>query len=336
MTSGASPERRAAIDAARLRWIDELTDLSRRNNLLYYRELKIGTLALNVSDRDPEKWESFLGGEPVFLSAMLPKADAKLVSAKAREIERRSLSNLEERGLDTLFIAIGFASWPASDGGSATEAPVILAPAVVKRKGREGSQVEVTLAGKPQMNPVLFQKLESDFGLRLLGEDFLPTDQGKDQQSHFSPRDAIQRLRQAAAKVDGFRVTYDAALGNFSFYKMAMVGDLKSDPEWLYESDLVAAVAGDAQTRQAISSQRAEVDPRELDGADPKNEFLVLDADSSQQVTIAAALSLQSGVIVDAWNREDADHRKSDRPIRSTRQTNSFRVRKEGGTGSGS
>ncbi len=229
---------------------------------------------------------------------MLPKADAKLVSAKAREIERRSLSNLEERGLDTLFIAIGFASWPASDGGSATEAPVILAPAVVKRKGREGSQVEVTLAGKPQMNPVLFQKLESDFGLRLLGEDFLPTDQGKDQQSHFSPRDAIQRLRQAAAKVDGFRVTYDAALGNFSFYKMAMVGDLKSDPEWLYESDLVAAVAGDAQTRQAISSQRAEVDPRELDGADPKNEFLVLDADSSQQVTIAAALSLQSGVIV--------------------------------------
>jgi very-short-patch-repair endonuclease len=79
---------------------------------------------------------------------------------------------------------------------------------------------------------------------------------------------------------------------------MAMVGDLKSDSEWLYESDLVASLAGDAQTRQTISSQGDEVDPRELDGTDPKNEFLVLDADSSQQATIAAALSLQSGVIV--------------------------------------
>jgi hypothetical protein len=163
VTSGASPERRATIDKARLQWIEELTDLSRRNNLLYYRELKVGTLALNVSDRDTEKWEFFLAGEPVSLSAMLPRADAKLLSAKAREIERRSLSNLEERGLDTLFVAIGFASWPASDGGSATRAPVILAPVVLKRQGREGSQVVVTLAEKPQMNPVLLQKLEIRF-----------------------------------------------------------------------------------------------------------------------------------------------------------------------------
>jgi hypothetical protein len=107
VTSGATLQRRAAIDAARSKWIQELTDLSRRNNLLYIRELKIGTLALDVRDRDPEKWESFLAGESVLLFAMLPAADAKFVSAKAREIDRRSLSNLDERGLDTLFIAVG-------------------------------------------------------------------------------------------------------------------------------------------------------------------------------------------------------------------------------------
>jgi hypothetical protein len=142
------------------------------------------------------------------------------------EIERRSLSNLEERGLDTLFIAIGFATWPASDGGSATEAPVILAPAVLKRQGREGSQVVMALSGELRINPVLLQKLESDFGLGLSGEKFLPTNQGSDHQAQFSPRDVLQRLRRAAAKVDGFRATYDAALGNFAFYKMAMVEDL--------------------------------------------------------------------------------------------------------------
>ena len=171
MTSNPSPERRAFVDAARSKWIEELTDLSRRNNLLYFRELKIGTLALDVRDRDSEKWESLLTGEAVPLPALLPRAEAKLISAKAREIERRALSNLDERALDTLFLAIGFATWPASDGGSPTDAPVVLAPAVLKRQGREGSQTVMALAGEPQINLVLLQKLESDFGLRLSGED---------------------------------------------------------------------------------------------------------------------------------------------------------------------
>jgi len=37
VTSNPSPERRAAIDAARSKWIEQLTDLSRRNNLRKYR-----------------------------------------------------------------------------------------------------------------------------------------------------------------------------------------------------------------------------------------------------------------------------------------------------------
>ena len=298
MTSNPSPERRTAVDAARSKWIEELTDLSRRNNLLYFRELKIGTLALDVRERDSQKWESLLAGEAVPLPALLPRAEAKLISAKAREIERRALSNLDERALDTLFLAIGFATWPAIDGGSPTDAPVVLAPAVLKRQGRESSQPVMALAGEPQINLVLLQKLESDFGLRLSGKDLLPSDQGSDHQAQFSPRDAIQRLRQAAARIGGFRVTYDAALGNFAFYKMAMVEDLKSEPAWLYESDLVAAIAGDGPARLTLSSKRAGIDPFELDGVRPENEFLVLDADSSQQATIASALSPQSGVIV--------------------------------------
>lgn len=298
MAAAVSPERRAAVDAARWKWIAELTDLSRRNNLLYFRDLKIGTLALDVRDRDSEKWESLLSGEPVSLRVLLPRADIKLITAKAREIERRALSNLDERALDTLFLAIGFANWPAADGGSPTDAPVLLAPAVLKRQGREASQTVLAIGGEPQINLVLLQKLESDFGVRLSAEELLPSHQESDVQGQSWVRDIFHRLRWAAAKIDGFRVTYDAALGNFAFYKMAMVEDLKSEPAWLYESDLVAAIAGDAPARQTLSSGRAAVDPRELDSVPPENEFLVLDADSSQQATIAAALSPQSGVMV--------------------------------------
>ena len=38
--NSAQPARRAAVDRAREAWIRRLIDLSRRNNLLYYRDLK--------------------------------------------------------------------------------------------------------------------------------------------------------------------------------------------------------------------------------------------------------------------------------------------------------
>ena len=292
------PERRIAIDAARTRWIQELTDLGRRNNLLYFRDLKAGTLSLSVNDRDPGAWESLLAGASVNLSSLLLRADAKAVSAKALEIGRRALSNLEERGLDTLFLAIGFSSWPASDGGSAPHAPVLLVPAAIKRQGRQGNQGGLVLTGELRINPVLLQKLEADLGIALSAEQLLPHESEVEIPPGSLHRLIFENLRRALQRVSGFRVNYDAALGNFAFYKMAMVEDLSADPEWLCQSDLVAALAGDQNAKQAVTSTRVEVDPRQIDIVPPANEFLVLDADSSQQATIAGALSLQSGVIV--------------------------------------
>src|SRR5688572_30570640 len=48
--SAVSPERRAKVDQARQAWIRKLIDLSRRNNLLFFRELKVGTLDLSGAD----------------------------------------------------------------------------------------------------------------------------------------------------------------------------------------------------------------------------------------------------------------------------------------------
>src|ERR1700716_3778442 len=62
--------------------------------------------------------------------------------------------------------------------------------------------------------------------------------------------------------------------------------------------DMVSAIAGDQDSRVALSRQRVEVDPRRLDLRAPDQEFLVMDADSSQLRAIAATLQRQSGVIV--------------------------------------
>ncbi len=47
-----SEKRRSTIEKARQVWIRQLIDLSRRNNLLYYRPLKSGTLDLSLAVGD--------------------------------------------------------------------------------------------------------------------------------------------------------------------------------------------------------------------------------------------------------------------------------------------
>ena len=49
-TTPVSAARREAVDRARQSWIRKLIDLSRRNNLLYYRPLKTGTLDLTSAE----------------------------------------------------------------------------------------------------------------------------------------------------------------------------------------------------------------------------------------------------------------------------------------------
>ncbi|HKZ53336.1 MAG TPA: hypothetical protein VJ085_08660, partial [Candidatus Acidoferrales bacterium] len=61
--SAVTDQRRALVEQARQAWIRQLIDLSRRNNLLYYRPLKTGTLDLSLSDGD--RMAALLSGDAV-------------------------------------------------------------------------------------------------------------------------------------------------------------------------------------------------------------------------------------------------------------------------------
>ena len=47
-----SEDRRQTVETARRSWIRKLIDLSRRNNLLYFRPLKTGTLELTSASNE--------------------------------------------------------------------------------------------------------------------------------------------------------------------------------------------------------------------------------------------------------------------------------------------
>src|SRR5882724_4202512 len=145
-----SPQRRESVEKARQAWIKRLIDLSRRNNLLYYRSLKWGTLSLSLDNGD--RWAALLRGEMVTLKSLAENLTMEDLIQKAVAIWRRAQENQEEKGLATMFIALGMATWKASDGGRDTEAPVLLVPVGLELKGHAGTSLSVHCAGPVQVN----------------------------------------------------------------------------------------------------------------------------------------------------------------------------------------
>jgi hypothetical protein len=119
-----SEQRRQSVEKARQAWIKKLIDLSRRNNLLYYRSLKWGTLSLSLESS--ERWAALLRGEAVPLKSLVGNISDDDLILKALGIWRRALANQEEKGLATMFVALGMATWKAADGGRNTESPILL------------------------------------------------------------------------------------------------------------------------------------------------------------------------------------------------------------------
>ena len=72
-------------------WIERLVDLSRRNNLLFFRHLKRGTLDLTNADR--EALDDLFGDTAVGPERLLPDADADRLAAQVLDISRRAQAN---------------------------------------------------------------------------------------------------------------------------------------------------------------------------------------------------------------------------------------------------
>jgi hypothetical protein len=290
-----SSKRRQSVENARQAWIKRLIDLSRRNNLLYYRSLKWGTLNLSVEESD--RWTALLRGEPVSLKALVSNLLDEELLQKAVAIWRRAQANQEEKGLATMFVALGMASWKASDGGRNSDAPVLLLPVSLEMKGHSGTSLSLHRIGPVQVNLALLHVLQTEFGVSIPPEKVLSRLQGNEEGELFDASPVHDLFNAECAEIPEFQIRDAAVLGNFAFQKMAMVRDLQDSAEQLFSSDLIAALAGDTDAKQSIGSRMLNPDPREFDTITPQSEFLILDADSSQQAAIAAVLAGQSAVI---------------------------------------
>ena len=308
-----NPEIRRIVDAARGVWTRRLIDHSRANSLLFYRDLKVGTLDLTA---ETEAVGRLLAGDKLTVESLVSagryaespdpvvrtRAEAEArqkVRSTLVALQRKALSNLEEKGIETLHLAMGMATWPASDGGRPYDAPVLLLPARIEARGRAGDDLRLAVAGEPQVNPVLLYVLEENYAIRINASAVLSECGGEDEsgQWRIDPEGVFARIERAATTIPGFKVTRRVILANFQFAKMAMVEDLKRNGDTISSSAIVAAVAGHSVSRQKLAQAVIDIEPAQLDERPASDDYLVLDADSTQHRAIVLVGKGQNGVV---------------------------------------
>lgn len=291
-------------------WIRKLIDPSRRNNLLFFRDFKLRTFDLTAAP--DEAIAALLSPEcdQVTIERFVSTDDLPSAAARLQEIRSRALANREERGLETLFLALGMAAWAASDDGRPYAAPVLLMPVSIEQRGTDRRRLSLIRTGDVQVNLVLTYHLESQ-GIRVDPAQLLSLVEGDDDGEEFDLTPAFELLNRECGALSQFEVERRFVLGNFSFQEMSMVEDLRERVSELAAHDIVAAIAQDPAAQEAVRGGRGDIDPREFDRRTPDEEFLVLDADSTQQRAIAGALAGQSGVI-----REEPDDLEPDHGVR--------------------
>jgi DNA polymerase III delta prime subunit len=305
LTDPTDVRRLELVAAAQRQWTDALTDLGGRNTLLYYKDRRAGTLDLAAAD--PDAMERFEKSGHARLTKLFPgheNAEARADAIRRMQaIYRKARELREERGIRAGYLATGMARW--DELFLEPSAPVLLRGLTISPTRARYDDFDLLLDDEIEVNPVLLHKLMSVFGASIDKPD--------------PPRIAGQLARAAAAaEIPGFGIERRKVIGTFTYAKLPMVRDLAAAGDLLADSDLVAAIAGDAEAQRIVSTDLDQGGP-EVKGVDraaaraegpggwvvppgdaqddPASDYSVLDADSSQRAAIDAVLAGRSLVI---------------------------------------
>jgi very-short-patch-repair endonuclease len=278
-------------------WTGQLVDLSGRNNLLFYRDLKRGSLDLSDAVRD--RVDEVLAGKVASLSRLFPEEEVHADAVRrARTVRNKAEEHFEERGLQTLYIACGMATWTNQRGGATPQAPVLLCPARLTPKGASQDEFDLSMVGELEVNPTLMHLLASEFECKCDPAelfDRIDIEGALDTPEELTA--VYDWLTDRASGVPGFSVAPRIVLGTFSYVKLPMVNDLESALDAMLEHELIAAIAGDRDAQTAVRERMADVDATDPNHVALADEFLVLDADSSQNYVVNAVLAGQDLIV---------------------------------------
>jgi hypothetical protein len=292
-------------------WKSRLIDLSRRNNLLYFNPSKRGNLSVSSPNMErifnrlvlrkrklefwlpPEKSES--PGSSL-IEKVHPAANQLVCETTGgtdlekvlKNLCRRSLLDYRERGVRILHAAFGMLVWKEKESLEEVRSPLIFVPIELARESfREPFYISVPpIEEETVLNPALQVKLKNDFKIELP-----PLPEYWDYQSLSNYFNDVTQM----ANELGWKVETTVEIGLFSFHKLVIYNDLETNAEIIKQHPIIRAIAGinDIQLTNGSLPEEKDVDAIQP----PGKTFQVLDADSSQRVSIEYALRGQSFVM---------------------------------------
>ncbi len=293
---GFTKRRVELVQRAVKEWTHQLVDLGGRNNLVRFRDLKQGTL--DLTEANGRAVSALLQNKAVKVAALFPDLEERdRLLRRFRTIHNKAKENFEERGLETLAVGFGLATWENKRATWEPSAPVLLRSAVLRPLGAAQDEFELSLVDEMEVNPTLLHLLRRDFDCDLDPEKLLDRVDGEIDQP-WELQAAYDWVAEHAKRVPGFEIAPRIVLANFAYAKLPMVKDLENAFDELVAHELVAAIAGDEDAQERIRAQGPGPDAvPSVDSVPLAGEYLVLDADSSQNYVINAVLGGQSLIV---------------------------------------
>ena len=203
-------------------------------------------------------------------------------------LQWRSLLDYRERGVRILHAAFGTLNWVDLETKENVQSPLILVPLELTRDSiRQPYAIAVPpVEEEAVLNPALQVKLKNDYKIELPP---LPEEWGNQNLS-----DYFNLVNQAVAEM-GWKAEPSVDLGLFSFQKLVIYKDLEANANLVTQHPLIRAIAGIKEDNLILDGLPDEKDVDKIEV--PEKTYQVLDADSSQRVSIEYALRGQSFVM---------------------------------------
>jgi very-short-patch-repair endonuclease len=216
---------------------------------------------------------------------LLTDFEDRPLAARLSRLALNARESMTERGVSILYVAFGFLRWFESPNSQVeVRSPLLLVPV---RLERDSVEAPWRLRAEDEdilPNHSLAQRLAGDFGLGLP----VPEEGSGDPDDPSWRTNYYGVVERSVRHLQRWEVLDEAALGTFSFQKLAMWEDLGRNRARIEAHDLCRAIAGDrtiALRGPGDLPSAADLDRQ----VHPRQTFQILDADSSQQEAIAAA-----------------------------------------------
>ena len=271
--------RTALVSTAVRKWQEQLAALGGPNSLLW----DAGTATdqrLDLTTAHPAGMARLLSSGTVRFSELFREPAAReRVLEQGRAVAHLAARLHEEFGLASCHLAAGTASWSWAGADRTPHAPVLLRACTLRPVADD---LHLVVSERVEVNPVLEATLTA-LGVEL---DTRAVLDAVALGSNFDPRAAYDVMRRACSGLLDFRIEPRLTVGVFSRFKLPLMRDLPDQASTLTHGHVVPALAGDPREMDEVAAV-----PPEYAEHDPRDEWLAVDLDSTQQEAVDAVVA---------------------------------------------